>query len=317
MSYTSNLKLPLLKSNQPQKELLINESFIALDALIGKGAISRVLTTPPINPNIGDLYIIANKAKDVWSEKEGYLACFISDWKYIEPHEGMQIWVNNEAKQYIYTEGHWVSNNDILKEIPALAIGCRADPNHKLAVKADSILFDAVEDGPRIYINKKADNGFASFLFQSDYMGKAEFGLTGEDDFALKVSKDGKDFHESFIVDSRNGNFILKGNVIGVEQAISVNVERKYKIDLEAASIFEIETYNKIEIQFPSRVSKNGASFTIIVKGENVKLIDWPGNVTWMSCKESVIESEVVAFKFLTCNGGKSWYGFILGNKPM
>ncbi|CAN0437397.1 unnamed protein product, partial [Scytosiphon promiscuus] len=45
----------------------------------------------------------------------------------------------------------------------------------------------------------------ASLLFQTNYSGRAEFGLTGDDDFHMKVSPDGTTFYDGIVIDKDTG----------------------------------------------------------------------------------------------------------------
>jgi hypothetical protein len=49
-------------------------------------------------------------------------------------------------------------------------------------------------------VNKAGEGETASLLFQSAYEGRAEMGLAGSDDFAVKVSADGTAWHEAIRV---------------------------------------------------------------------------------------------------------------------
>lgn len=85
MSTTPNLRLPLLDTNQAQKELSVNEAFVILDALMG-GVLDRDLTTPPVSPGEGDAYIPAATATGVWAGFENYIAYYFqSAWYFIDP----------------------------------------------------------------------------------------------------------------------------------------------------------------------------------------------------------------------------------------
>lgn len=104
-------------------------------------------------------------------------------------------------------------NSKELQGLLKIGVGCDADNNNKLAVKSDNILFDNNGTGSRVKVNKKTTNDVASHLFQNNYSGRAEFGLVGNDDFSLKVSADGNEWTESFVVDRTTGDVDFKGEV--------------------------------------------------------------------------------------------------------
>ena len=76
MENTINLKLPLLISNQSQKEITHNEALTIIDNILQNGIIDKDLATPPSSPNSNDLYIIGTSATGTWANKDGYLAFY-------------------------------------------------------------------------------------------------------------------------------------------------------------------------------------------------------------------------------------------------
>lgn len=83
--------------------------------------------------------------------------------------------------------------------------GFTADLTHALAIKGTSVLFDAETDHCRFTLNKAASASTASHLFQTGYSGRAETGLIGNDQFAIKVSSDGTNWKEALVIDPGSG----------------------------------------------------------------------------------------------------------------
>ncbi|HSQ98026.1 MAG TPA: DUF2793 domain-containing protein [Rickettsiales bacterium] len=250
MENTTNLNLPLLVSNQSQKEVTHNEAITIIDNILQNGIIDKDLTTPPTSPNSNDLYIVGSSATDDWADEDGNLAFYDNGWRFIEPREGATFWVNDEDCLYTYNGSEWeqtletISNTvedlddlsdvsitsasqyDLLqhdgtnfvntKEIQNLSlvgVNATADSTNKLSVKSDAILFDNATDDSQVKVNKASLTDTASHLFQTNYSGRAEFGLVGDDDFTLKVSSDGSTWNESFVVDNTNGDIDFKGTI--------------------------------------------------------------------------------------------------------
>jgi hypothetical protein len=99
--------------------------------------------------------------------------------------------------------------------VPKLGVNATADATNKLSVKSDAVLFshDDVTPGTgdqRTILNKSASDKTASFLFQSNWSGRAEIGLAGNDDFSFKVSPDGDTWHEALIL-KNDGSAITAG----------------------------------------------------------------------------------------------------------
>ena len=59
--------------------------------------------------------------------------------------------------------------------------------------------------GHQLKLNKAATPDTASLLFQTGFAGRAEMGLTGGDDFTIKVSPDGGTFFEAAVCDRMTG----------------------------------------------------------------------------------------------------------------
>ena len=105
------------------------------------------------------------------------------------------------------------TNSKELNNLTGLGINCECDADNKLATKSDYVLFDNNGGDSKIKANKASTTQTASHLFQNNYSGRAEFGLIGNDDFSLKVSSDGSEWKEAFVVDNATGNIDFKGEI--------------------------------------------------------------------------------------------------------
>jgi hypothetical protein len=88
-------------------------------------------------------------------------------------------------------------------------VNATADTTNRLAVKSAASLFDNVGNGHQQKINKAAAGDTASTLYQTNYSGRAEFGLTGDDNFHVKVSADGSAWKEAIVVDRTDGRVAM------------------------------------------------------------------------------------------------------------
>lgn len=104
-------------------------------------------------------------------------------------------------------------NSKSLNNLEGVGINCEFDEDNKLMVKSDHVLFDNNGGDSKIKANKSTTTQTASHLFQNNYSGRAEFGLIGNDDFSLKVSSDGSEWKEAFVVDKTTGNIDFKGEI--------------------------------------------------------------------------------------------------------
>ncbi len=105
------------------------------------------------------------------------------------------------------------TNSKELNNLTGLGINCECDNDNKLAIKSNYVLFDNNGGDSKIKANKSTTTQTASHLFQDNYSGRAEFGLIGNDDFSLKVSSDGSEWKEAFVVDKATGNIDFKQNL--------------------------------------------------------------------------------------------------------
>lgn len=105
------------------------------------------------------------------------------------------------------------TNSKELNNLTGLGINCECDNDNKLAIKSNYVLFDNNGGDSKIKANKSTTTQTASHLFQDNYSGRAEFGLIGNDDFSLKVSSDGSEWKEAFVIDKATGNIDFKGEI--------------------------------------------------------------------------------------------------------
>ena len=120
-----------------------------------------------------------------------------------------------EATQYniLQHNGEKFINTSNLQQLSMVGINTQADENNKLSIKSDYVLFDNNGNSSKIKANKATETDTASHLFQTNYGGRAEFGLIGNDDFTLKVSSDGENWNSAFVVDKETGNIDFKGKI--------------------------------------------------------------------------------------------------------
>ncbi len=117
--------LPIASTTGVSYSFYSDEQQIELERIQNAGVKDKDLVAPPALPQIGDAYIVANMAKGDWAGKEGQIAYYRNAWKFIQPREGLLIWVDDENKIYFYHQGQWVKYTAYLeqqenKPLPAL-----------------------------------------------------------------------------------------------------------------------------------------------------------------------------------------------------
>lgn len=187
---TANLELPYILPSQAQKHVTHNEALQRLDA-VTQLTVTATLANPPSDPEEGTCYDIAASSTGAWTGKSGNLAFRQDgDWVFISPKEGWRGWFLAEDKLKIHHGSAWAAY-DAIGTPPSLGINTTADSTNRLAVSAAATLLTHDGDGHQVKVNKAAAGDTASLLFQSGWSGRAEMGLAGSDEFAIKVSPDG------------------------------------------------------------------------------------------------------------------------------
>ena len=87
-----------------------------------------------------------------------------------------------------------------LDAVARLGIGT-TDAGNVLSVSGATVLFANGAGDIRTSLSKHAATDTASFVFQDNFSGRAEFGLAGNDDFTMKVSPDGSSWLSGIVID--------------------------------------------------------------------------------------------------------------------
>lgn len=187
---TPNLKLPYILPSQAMKHVTHNEALQILDAA-ANSVVVATLATPPSSPGEGDLFLVDAPASGGWTGKDGRLAFYIDGaWLYIAPKMGWRAWFAEDGRTRIFDGGTWI---DPLSApiVERLGISATPDATNRLAIASDATLFTHAGASHRMKLNKQASADTASLLFQSNWSGRAEIGLLGNDVMAFKASSDG------------------------------------------------------------------------------------------------------------------------------
>ncbi|MBG0810594.1 DUF2793 domain-containing protein [Methylosinus sp. H3A] len=214
MTETIHLALPRIDAAQAQKHVTHNEALALLDAMTQLAVIEK-RTFPPTAPAEGDRYLVIATATGAFAGKEQNVAVRLAGgWVFLTPKAGWLAYVEAEQTTLLYDGSAWVDAGLALRELQTLALlglGATADSANPLSVKANAVLFAArtiAEGGAgdlRVKLVKEAAGHTVSQLYQSNWSGRAETGLIGDDDFHVKVSADGTTWREALIVDRATG----------------------------------------------------------------------------------------------------------------
>lgn len=206
------LALPLIQPSQAQKHVTHNEAVLLLDALLHLAVISRALTTPPATPAEADRYIVASGAVGDWAGQAGRIALRQDGvWRFLVPNPGFRAWVQAENTAAQWNGTAWVTQGEQALSVTQLGVSTSADATNRLAVSSPATLLTHAGAGHQVKVNKSAATDTASLLYQTGFSGRAEMGLTGSDDFTIKVSADGAAWFDAVVADRSTGRARLPG----------------------------------------------------------------------------------------------------------
>jgi len=215
MADTANLVLPLIAAGQSQKHVTHNEALLRLDALVQLAILAFGQNAPPLSPVAGNRYIVGSTPSGDFVGQAGSLASFDGlSWRFNLPKAGWIVFNAADGLVYVFDGTNWRKVSDSitqLQNLSGLGIGTSFDSTNSFAAKLNAALFAArgtSEGGSgdvRLTINKQATGNTASQLYQSGWSGRAETGLTGDDNWRLKVSGDGSSWREAMVANAASG----------------------------------------------------------------------------------------------------------------
>jgi len=199
------LALPYILPAQAQKHVTHNEALTRLDLVTQLTVVAFGATQPPSLPAEGEIWALGPGASGAWVGHDGDLAAWIGEsWQFIPPAPGWRAASGNDLR--IWTGSAWTALAAAnLENVPGLGVNTGFDATNRLSVSAPATLLSHEGADHQLKINKAAPGDTASLLFQTDWAGRAEMGLAGSDDFAIKVSADGTLWHDGLVVEAASG----------------------------------------------------------------------------------------------------------------
>ena len=215
MTDTANLGLPCIEGSQAQKHVTHNDALRILDTLVQLAVLDRDLTTPPGSPSEGQRWIVKTGATGAWAGHSNAVAAWQDGaWQFSTPQTCWCVYVVDEGTLLVWNGAAWgdfFSTVTSIQNLALLGIGTTADTTNRLSAKLNNALFVAqtvAEGGDgnlRYKLSKESSSKTLSFLLQDNYSGRAEIGLTGDDDFHFKVSPDGSAWVDALRLDKTTG----------------------------------------------------------------------------------------------------------------
>lgn len=211
---TPLLSLPMILPAQAQKHVTHNEALRLLDIIVQLAVLDRTRSAPPATPAEGDRHLVAAGATGDWLDQSGKIAAFWGGtWVFLDPRPGWHLRILTEEVTLVFANGTWGPAFTTPETLPRLGIATSPDATNRLAVAAEATLLSHAGQGHQLKLNKASPADTASLLFQSNWSGRAELGLAGTDDFALKVSADGSSFQTALSVNRSTGDVSLPQNL--------------------------------------------------------------------------------------------------------
>lgn len=207
MSNTYHLSMPYIQGGQAQKHVTHNEALRTLDTLVHLSVV-RQATSPDVGAQDGDRYIVVAGASGDFAGQDGKVALReAGTWLFLAPQVGWTAFDQSTGGQIVFDGSDWtaVMGGNNVTSTDRLGINATADTTNKLAVGADATLLSHNGAGHQLKLNKAANTDTASLLFQTGFSGRAEMGLTGSDNFEVKVSADGASFYTVLQADGASG----------------------------------------------------------------------------------------------------------------
>ena len=215
MSNSNRLALPFIDAAQSQKHVTHNEAVVALDALVHLAVKARNVVAPPAAPVEGDRYLVPPGASGAFAGHADAIAAFDNGgWTFLAPKAGWRAYIESEGLFLLFDGATWKDvglSLQNLQNLSRLGVGATADAVNPVLAKLNGALFTAraaSEGGTgdlRFALNKSAAANTVSQLYQTNYSGRAETGLTGDDRFRIKVSADGAAWRDALSVDPATG----------------------------------------------------------------------------------------------------------------
>ena len=220
MDQTALLGLPYIMAAQAQKHVTHNEAIRALDALVHLSVVDRDLNTPPGAPTQGDRYVVAANASGVWNGHDNEIAAYQDGaWVFFNPNEGWIAWVSDENAAIVWDGTSWQAFGGggggggggitSVNPISLVGVNATADTTNRLSVSSPAVLFNHAGSDHQLKINKAGNSDTASLLYQKGFSGRAEMGLTGDNDFHIKVSSNGSSWNEALAINGSSGEVSL------------------------------------------------------------------------------------------------------------
>ena len=263
MSASANLALPFIEGDELLPDVTLNETLRLIDTLVQLAIVDRDLNAPPGAPAEGQRWIVkaSPSPTGAWAGHGNHIAAWQDgDWVFCAPKVGWFAYVIDEGALIAWNGSAWIAALAMLaslQNLSLLGLGTTADSTNPFSAKLNNALWVArtvAEGGDgnlRYKMSKESAAKTLSLLFQDNFSGRAEVGLTGDDDFHFKVSADGSSWLDAITIDRTTGK-------LAVNQGFAVPVVTRGQL---YAAPFDALAFNGMQLNGGMEVSQeNGTS---------------------------------------------------------
>lgn len=214
MDDTARLSLPFIMAGQALKHITHNDALNRLDALVQPVVESTVVSTPPVSPLPGEAWLVPSGAAGAWAGHGDEIAAWQDGaWTFFDPAEGWQVFDRASGTLRIFSGSTWVVVAATGAGLPQLGINASADSTNRLSVASPATLLNHDGAGHQLKLNKAASGDTGSLVFQTNWSGRAEMGLMGDDHWRIKVSPDGSAWTDALTIDTGTAAVSMAGNL--------------------------------------------------------------------------------------------------------
>jgi len=269
MSASANLALPFIEGGELLPDVTLNETLRLIDTLVQLAIVDRDLNVPPGSPAEGQRWIVkaSPSPTGAWAGHGNHVAAWQDGgWVFCAPKVGWFAYVIDEGALVAWSGSAWVSALAMLatlQNISLLGVGTTADTTNPFSAKLNNALWAAktvAEGGDghlRYKMSKESAAKTLSLLFQDNFSGRAEIGLTGDDDFHFKVSADGSSWLDAITIDRTTAK-------LTANQGFANPVTTRAQL---YAAPFDALAFNGLQVNGAMEVSQENGTASVTLTG--------------------------------------------------
>ena len=265
MSASANLALPFIEGGELLPDVTLNETLRLIDTLVQLAILDRDLNAPPGSPVEGQRWIVkaTPSPTGAWAGHGNHVAAWQDGgWVFCTPKIGWFAFLIDEGALVAWSGTAWVDALAVLatlQNLSLLGVGTTADATNPFSAKLNNALWVAktvAEGGDgnlRYKMSKESAAKTLSLLFQNNFSGRAEIGLTGDDDFHFKVSPDGSSWLDAITIDKTTGK-------LSANQGFANPAATRAQL---SAAPFDALAHNGLQVNGGMQVSQENGSASV------------------------------------------------------